>query len=321
MVINLKDSLAARDRLYGSIHRTPLVRSATLSTLCGNEVFLKCENLQKTGSFKIRGALNAVTLLTQEQKARGVVTGSSGNHGQALAFAAGLLGVRSVVVMPQDVSPAKKAACEAYGGETLLCGVTAEERLARAKELAETEGLTMVPPFDDLNIIAGQGTISLEVLEDLPEVDYILAPVGGGGLLSGIAMAMKESNPRTRVVGVEPAVSARLQNSWNKGQNAELAQHEWQPSVADGLRSRRPGTLPFEVTRRYVDDLVTVSEQEIVAALRLILERTKMVVEPSGAVSVAAVLAGRLTVESKKVTCVLSGGNVELGQLARLLVD
>lgn len=320
-MIDLRYTIEARDRLLGKIHRTPVVRSATLSKLSGNELFLKCENLQKTGSFKIRGAYNAVSLLNPEQKARGVVTGSSGNHGQALAYAAGLLGVRAVIVMPEDVSPAKKAACEGYGGETLLCGITSEARLAKANELVETEGLTMVHPFDDPHIIAGQGTISLEVLEDLPDVDYILAPVGGGGLLSGIALAMKESNPRVKVIGVEPAVGPRLQKSWDIGQVTELTDHQWQPSVADGLRTRRPGKLPYEITRRYVDDLVTVTDREIVAALRIILERTKMVVEPSGAVSVAAVLSGNLPAEGKKVACVLSGGNVELGQLAKLIAN
>jgi len=292
--------------------------STTLSKLSGNEIYLKCESLQKTGSFKIRGALNAVSQLSPSEQARGVVTGSSGNHGQALAYAASLLGVNCVVVMPEDASLAKREACAAYGGTVLLCGMTAEARLAKAAELVANAGYTLVHPFDDPHIIAGQGTISLEVLEDLPDVDCILTPVGGGGLLGGVSLAMKESNPRVHVVGVEPAVGARLRHAWNVGVVAELGDDAWVPSVADGLRARRPGELPFALSRTYVDDLVTVTESEIAAALKLILERVKLVVEPSGAVSVAAALGGKVGRAGKKVVCVLSGGNAGFAKLAAL---
>lgn len=314
----LQDVCSARERLSGKVHRTPLLYSTTLSKLSGNEIYLKCESLQKTGSFKIRGALNAVSQLSPSEQARGVVTGSSGNHGQALAYAASLLGVNCVVVMPEDASLAKREACAAYGGTVLLCGMTAEARLAKAAELVANAGYTLVHPFDDPHIIAGQGTISLEVLEDLPDVDCILTPVGGGGLLGGVSLAMKESNPRVHVVGVEPAVGARLRHAWNVGAVAELGDDAWVPSVADGLRARRPGELPFALSRTYVDDLVTVTESEIAAALKLILERVKLVVEPSGAVSVAAALGGKVGRAGKKVVCVLSGGNAELAKLAAL---
>lgn len=314
----LQDVCSARERLSGKVHRTPLMYSTTLSKLSGNEIYLKCESLQKTGSFKIRGALNAVSQLSPSEQARGVVTGSSGNHGQALAYAASLLGVNCVVVMPEDASLAKREACAAYGGTVLLCGMTAEARLAKAAELVANAGYTLVHPFDDPHIIAGQGTISLEVLEDLPDVDCILTPVGGGGLLGGVSLAMKESNPRVHVVGVEPAVGARLRHAWNVGVVAELGDDAWVPSVADGLRARRPGELPFALSRTYVDDLVTVTESEIAAALKLILERVKLVVEPSGAVSVAAALGGKVGRAGKKVVCVLSGGNAELAKLAAL---
>lgn len=314
----LQDVCSARERLSGKVHRTPLMYSTTLSKLSGNEIYLKCESLQKTGSFKIRGALNAVSQLSPSEQARGVVTGSSGNHGQALAYAASLLGVNCVVVMPEDASLAKREACAAYGGTVLLCGMTAEARLAKAAELVANAGYTLVHPFDDPHIIAGQGTISLEVLEDLPDVDCILTPVGGGGLLGGVSLAMKESNPRVHVVGVEPAVGARLRHAWNVGVVAELGDDAWVPSVADGLRARRPGELPFALSRTYVDDLVTVTESEIAAALKLILERVKLVVEPSGAVSVAAALGGKVGRAGKKVVCVLSGGNAELAKLAML---
>ncbi|KAF0196267.1 MAG: threonine dehydratase [Bacillota bacterium] len=316
-MVMLKDSLQARERIRGVTHYTPLMYSKTLSEMSGNEVYLKCENFQKTGSFKIRGAYNAVSHLSDEQKARGVVTGSSGNHGQALAYAASLQGVRCVVVMPEDASLAKIAACKGYGGEVLLHGVTSEARLDRAQELVENEGLIMVHPFDNPHIIAGQGTISLEIMEQLPGVEYILAPVGGGGLLSGVAMAAKEVCPSLKVLGVEPAVGPRLRYSWDRGTVSEL--ERWSPSVADGLRARRPGKLPFEVTRKYVDDLIQVEEQEIIDATKLIMERVKLVVEPSGAVTAAAVLARKLGAQGQNVVCVVSGGNVELAKLAKII--
>jgi len=318
-MIGLDKVLAAMRRLQGHIHRTPLVYSRSLSLASGNEVYLKCENLQKTGSFKIRGALNAVLQLSKEEQVRGVVTGSSGNHGQALAYAASLAKVRAVVVMPENVSAAKRAACQGYGGEIVLHGLTAEARLAYAENLRQKEGLCLVHPYDDERIIAGQGTISLEIIEDFPEVDCIVAPVGGGGLLSGVALAAKEMKKTLSVVGVEPQVSPRLCYSWQVGRVSELSDEAWQPSVADGLRSRRPGKLPFEVTQRYVDELLSVGEAEIVQTMQLILERTKLLVEPSGAVAVAALLAPPILGQGKKVVGVLSGGNIELAQLARLI--
>ena len=317
-MLTLADVKAAQARLTGKIHHTPLVYSRTLSRLSGNEIYLKCENLQKTGSFKARGAINAVSQLSPHAKAGGVVTGSSGNHGQALAFAAAEFGVKAVVVMPEDASLAKRHACEGYGGEVLLCGITAEARLAKAAALVAQEGYTLVHPFDDPHIIAGQGTLSLEVLADLPDLDCIVAPVGGGGLLGGVSLSMKESCPRVQVIGVEPAVSARLRHAWQVGAVAELSDFSWQPSIADGLRARRPGELPFALSRTYVDDLLTVTENEIADSLRLILERVKLVVEPSGAASVAAALNGKLGFSGKKVVCVLSGGNVELAKLVKL---
>ena len=263
-MVTIQDAWDARERIKGITHVTPLFYSKTLSQMCDNEIYLKCENMQKTGSFKIRGAYNAVSNLTPEEKARGVVTGSSGNHGQALAYAANLLGVRSVIVMPEDAAQAKIAACQSYGGEVLLHGFTSEARLERALELVESEGLTMVHPFDNPHVIAGQATISLEILEQLPDVGYILAQIGGGGLLSGVSLGAKETKPSVKVLGVEPEVGARMRNAWNLGEVVELM--DWQPSVADGMRTRRPGKLPFEVTRRYVDDLISVSEEEIVTA-------------------------------------------------------
>lgn len=316
-MVSLVDIKAAQQRLHGVVHNTPLLYSKTLSEMSGNEIYLKCENLQKTGSFKIRGAYNAAAILSNEAKAAGVVTGSSGNHGQALAYAGSVLGIRAVVVMPLDVSKAKMAACEGYGGEVILCGYTSEDRLAKAKDLVQSDGLTMVHPYDDPAILAGQGTIGLEIIEQIPDLDMVVVQVGGGGLISGIATAIKESNSSIKVLGVEPALSPRLRYSWEKGEPTELLQ--WAPSVADGIRTKKPGTLPFGVTRRYVDDLVTVEEDEIVTATKLVLERCKLLAEPSGAATVAAALSGKLGVKGKKIVCVISGGNVELAKLATLI--
>lgn len=318
-MVSLQDVLTARQRLKGITHYTPLYHSKTLSEMTGNEIYLKCENMQKTGSFKIRGAYNAVQSLSDAEKARGVVTGSSGNHGQAMVYAASLLGVKSVVVMPEDASKAKIAACEGYGGTVILHGITSEARLEKADELVREEGMTLVHPFDNPHVIAGQGTISQEILEQLPEVEIIIAPIGGGGLLSGVSLSAKESRPEVRVWGVEPAVGARMRYSWDRGEVSELT--EWQPSVADGMRTRRPGVLPFAITRRYVDELISVSEEEIVQATRLILERVKILAEPSGATSVAALLSGRAGITGKKVVCVISGGNVELARYGKLLMS
>ena len=316
MVI-LADVLSARERLAGIIHYTPLLYSRTLSEMTGNEIYLKCENMQKTGSFKIRGAYNAVSVLSDDEKARGVVTGSSGNHGQAMVYAASKLGVRSVVVMPEDASKAKIAACEGYGGTVILHGITSEARLAKADELVRDQGMILVHPFDNAYVIAGQGTISREILEQLPDAQYILAPIGGGGLLSGVALAAKETRPEVQVVGVEPEVGARMRYSWEHGEVSELLQ--WQPSVADGMRTRRPGVLPFAITRKYVDQLVTVSESEIIQATKLVLERVKILAEPSGAAAVAAMLADTLGIRGQKVVCVVSGGNVELAKYGKIL--
>ncbi|MDP3058240.1 MAG: threonine/serine dehydratase [bacterium] len=315
--MSLQNVYEAKKAIAHVAHKTPLVHSKTLSKIAGNEIYLKCENLQKTGSFKIRGAYNAVSKLSCEEKQRGVVTGSSGNHGQALAYAASLQGVRSVIVMPEDASRAKIAACQGYGGEVILCGLTSEDRLHKALELVRCEGLTMVHPYDNYDVIAGQGTIGIEIMEDLPDVDVVVAQIGGGGLISGISIAVKALQPKVIVVGVEPAVGARMRYSWERGEPSELL--EWKPSIADGVRTKKPGKLTYAITRELVDLLVTVEEEQIVNATKLILERTKMLSETSGAVAVAATLAESFMFKNKKVVCIISGGNIELSALAALL--
>lgn len=306
----------AEERLRGVIHTTPLLTNQSISRLADAQVWLKCENMQKTGSFKVRGAYNCAAQLNSQQLAAGVVTGSSGNHGTAVAYAAMKLGSRAVIVMQEDASPAKVHACEAYGGKVLFYGYTTTERLAKANELA-AEGMTLIHPYDDPAVVAGQGTIGLELMQQLPDADFIFVPVGGGGLLGGVATAIKESGSKAKVIGVEPALSPRLRLAWDMGKPTELS--NWQPSVADGIRSKKSGQLGYELSLRYVDDLVTVEEAEIIQATRLIVERAKIWCEPSAAASLAAVLYHKTETAGKKVICLLSGGNIEITTLAGII--
>jgi len=317
-MITLQDIRAARERVAGIINRTYLDHSATFSRLCGNQVFLKPENLQKTGAFKIRGAANHILQLDPQRARGGVITPSSGNHGQAVAYAASRAGFPAVVVVPEDASPAKVAAIRGYGAEVIFCGTTSLERIEKARELARERGMAFVHSFDDPWVMAGQGTIGLEILEDLPDVDAVLVPIGGGGLISGIATAIKESRPGVKVFGVEPAGSNSMYLSCRAGQVTEL---KGVNTLADGLRTSKPGELTFPVVQKYVDDILLVEEEEIKAALVTLLERGKLLAEPSGAVTVAALLAGKVPLQGKKVVAVISGGNVDLKLVARLLEE
>ncbi|MEW6524573.1 MAG: threonine/serine dehydratase [Bacillota bacterium] len=304
----IRDAWAA---LRGVTHITPLITSRTLDHLAGARVFLKAENFQRTGSFKLRGAYN---LLRLGDFSRGVVTASSGNHGAALAYAAGRLGIAARVVMPVDAPAAKVAAARSYGAEVELYGKTSPERQQRAQELADRQGLGYAHSYDDPRIIAGQGTVALEVLDQLPDVDMMVVPVGGGGLISGVAVCCKESTPRVRVTGVEPSGADRMTRSLQAGRCREVPHVN---TLADGLRVKLPGELTFEYVRRLVDQVVTVTDEEILCAMRFLFERCKLVVEPSGAAALAAVLSGKVA-PGQKVAVVLSGGNVELGRLGEL---
>ena len=315
-MIDLKRIKEAEQRLSSIVHKTPLMTCRSISQMGEGEIWLKCENLQKTGSFKVRGAYNCASQLTPEQRAKGLVTGSSGNHGTAVAFAARELGCRAVIVMPVDASPAKVRACEAYGGTVIHCGYTTTERLAKAEELVAA-GMTLVHPYDDPDVVAGQGTVGLEILQQLSEVDLIYVTVGGGGLLAGVATAIKESGSKAKVIGVEPALSPRLRLAWEKGEPTEL--EHWQPSVADGIRSKKSGKIGYEQSIKYVDDLITVGEAEICEATRLVKERSKLWCEPSSAITVAAYLGNPHLVAGKKVVCLLSGGNIEISTLAAII--
>jgi threonine dehydratase len=307
---------AARAGLYGVINATPLQLSRTLGEITGATVCFKPESLQRTGSFKIRGAFNKISSLSPEERARGVITYSSGNHGQGVACAAAMLNTRAVVVMPEDATGAKVSAAQGYGAEIHFAGLDSLQRQQRAFELHDQFGYTIVPPFDDPAIIAGQASVGLEILSELPDVNVVIVPLGGGGLLSGVALAVKMSQPQARVIGVEPAGGDDGYQSIRKGAIVTLDEVH---TIADGLRTKRIGTLNFAVIQRYVDDIVTVTDGEIKHAMRWLVERAKLVVEPSGAVGIAAMLQGKIACDGKKVAVVLSGGNVDSTLLAEVL--
>ncbi|MBA2603091.1 MAG: threonine/serine dehydratase [Acidobacteria bacterium] len=315
-MLTLEDILAARDRIRAVAHVTPMI---DVSDAAGRPLRLKCENMQPAGAFKIRGAYNMVAQLTAKQQQRGVITYSSGNHGQAMALAARTLGIPAVVVMPTTAPAIKADGARALGAEVIFAGTTSLERRVRAEEEAAGRGLTMVPPFDHEWIIAGQATLGLEILEQCPGASAVVVPVGGGGLAAGVALALKLRNPGIRVIGVEPAGAACMKASLDAGHPVTLPGTS---SVADGLMAVRPGELTFEYVRRFVDTVVTVDEQSILEAVRWTFTRAKIVAEPSGATSLAAVLAEGMILPppgSGPVVAIISGGNVAPEILGELL--
>ncbi|WP_448524196.1 threonine ammonia-lyase [Pseudothermotoga sp.] len=305
----------AYERIHNYVHKTAILTSKTLNEISGLEIFMKAENFQKSGSFKIRGALNFLLLMDERERQRGVVTGSSGNHGQALALAGKMLKIDVKVVVPQDASPAKVAAIQGYGAKLERFGTSSTERLRRAQEISKQEQRVFVPPFDHYWIMAGQGTVGLEILEQLGEVDAILVPCGGCGLIAGIATYVKERRPSVRIYGVEPDQSNSTYLSFKAGRRVEL--HNIQ-TIADGLRTASPGELTFPIVQRYVEDVLLVSEREIAQAVVFLLERCKILVEPSGAVTVAAAMFGKVPPRNKRVVAVLSGGNVDKQRLTEI---
>jgi threonine dehydratase len=305
----------AYERIHSYVHKTTILTSKTLNEVSGLEIFMKAENFQKSGSFKIRGALNFLLSMDERERERGVVTGSSGNHGQALALAGKMLKIDVKVVVPQDASPAKVAAIQGYGAKLERFGTSSTERLRRAQEISEQEQRVFVPPFDHYWIMAGQGTVGLEILEELDEVDAILVPCGGCGLIAGISTYVKEKRPSVRIYGVEPDRSNSTYLSFKAGRRVEL--HNIQ-TIADGLRTASPGELTFPIVQRYVEDVLLVSEREIAQAVVFLLERCKILVEPSGAVTVAAAMFGKVPSKNKKVVAVLSGGNIDKQRLTEI---
>jgi threonine dehydratase len=313
--LTLADFEEVRARIAPHIKHTPLLTSRQLSEATGFEVRLKAELFQRVGSYKIRGPLNKFALMPEEQKRRGVVCSSAGNHAQGVALAARIHGIRAVVCMAENATPSKIAATKAYGAEVVLHGTIWDEANEKAKELVRTEGLTYVHPFDDEQLIAGQGTLGLEIVRDWPEVDAVVVPIGGGGLISGVSMAVKSFNPRIRVIGVESSDGPAMQASVRAG----VLQTIDCRTVIDGLRVRRVGEINFSVVQRYVDDIVALPDREIFDAMLWVMERCKLVVEGAAAAPVAALLHGLVKMPAgSRVAAVLSGGNVNLQQLKNL---
>ncbi|MDT5296514.1 MAG: threo-3-hydroxy-L-aspartate ammonia-lyase [Acidobacteriota bacterium] len=315
-MLNLDFIRAAAERIRPLVHRTPVITSRTFDEAAGRRVFFKCENFQRAGAFKMRGATNKILSLTDEERRRGVVAFSSGNHAQAVALAARDAGVRAVIAMPLDAPQTKLAATRGYGAEVVLFDRQREDREEVARRLSEREGLVVVPPYDDYHIIAGQGTCALELFEDVPDLDALLAPCGGGGLFAGASTAAKALLPDVRCFPVESEPSDDTRQSFLKGERVHIPPPA---TIADGMRTQTPGALTFPVLQRNAEDVLTVSEDEIVAALRFILFRMKILVEPTGAVAAAAALFGKLPHDVKRVGVVLTGGNLDPDALARFV--
>jgi threonine dehydratase len=308
MSIGVEEIRAAADRLAPWAHRTPVLTSRTLDERCGGSIFLKCENFQRVGAFKFRGAMNAVLQLDEAERAAGVVTHSSGNHAQALALAGRLAGVPVCVVMPRTAPAIKRAATEGYGARVVSCEPTLASRESTVAELIAREGYTLIHPFDDWRVIAGQGTASWELLDQAGPLDLIVTPCGGGGLLAGTALAVKGRSPSTRVVGAEPAEADDARRSLRSGR---IEPSNDPKTVADGLRTSL-GAKTFSVIRQHVEAIVTAEERAILDAMRFVWERLKILIEPSAAVPVAPLLEGTLDVRGLRVGVILSGGNVDL---------
>ena len=302
---------AARERIKGKVHRTPVMTSATLDAIAGAQLFFKCENLQKIGAFKARGATNAVFSLSDTEARKGVATHSSGNHAAALARAAKLRGIPAHVVMPTNTPKAKQASVARYGGKIILCEPTLEAREKTVERVIAETGATLIHPYNDLRVMAGQGTLAAELLEEHPDLDLILSPVSGGGLVGGISVAAKSMRPTIRVIAVEPEGADDAARSFRSGHIIPMINPQ---TIADGLRGSL-GEKTFAEIRRHVDDIVTVPEEAIISGMRRIWEVMKIIVEPSGAVAYAALVADRLPVKGLKVGIVLSGGNLDLDSL------
>jgi threo-3-hydroxy-L-aspartate ammonia-lyase len=315
-MLTFNDILKARERLHGVAHRTPVLRSRQFNEHSACEVFFKAENLQRVGAFKFRGAYNKLASLSDEERKRGALAYSSGNHAQAMALAGKLLGVQVVIVMPRDAPEIKVAATRAYGAEVIFYDRYSESREETGERICRERGLTLVPPFDDYAVMAGQGTAALELLEEVLELDILLIPTSGSGLLAGCAVAAKHMRPQIRIFGVEPEAGNDTWQSFRKGERVEISVPQ---TIADGLQVTAPGKLTFPIIRELVEDILLVNDQELISTIRFILERMKVLVEPSGAAAAAAVFHHKLDFTGNRVGVLLSGGNVDLSKLASYL--
>jgi threonine dehydratase len=317
MAVKLSDIQQAREILHNIINPTPILSDRILSSEIGANAFLKAECLQRSGSFKVRGAYNKISRLTEEEKSRGVVTGSAGNHAQAVALAARLNGIKSTIVLPERAPLTKIKATKAQGAEVILHGASFDEAVAYSRELEKEHGFTYVHAFDDELVIAGQGTIGMEIIDDLPSVNTVVVPIGGGGIISGIATAIKNLHPKTRVIGVQAANVAPVNKSLEAGHPVEVG---FMPTIADGIAVKRPGAVTLPIIKEYVDDVVEVTEDEITKGIFHCVQNSHLVVEGAGAAGVAALLAGKVDLsESDTVCAVLAGGNIDANLLALIL--
>ncbi|MEJ3747702.1 pyridoxal-phosphate dependent enzyme [Actinomycetes bacterium KLBMP 9797] len=316
MTVTLDDVRDAAARIKGVAHRTPVLRSRTIDRLVGAEVFLKCENFQRIGAFKFRGAYHAASRLTPAQLARGIAAYSSGNHAQAVALAARELGSTAVIVMPEDTPRSKMEATAGYGAEIVTYDRYTGDRVAIGEALAAERGLALIPPYEHPHVIAGQGTATRELVEEVGELDALVVPVGGGGLIAGSATAAKGLLDRVRVIGVEPAAGDDTKRSLEAGRRVSIPVPR---TIADGQAASVPGELTFSINQRLVDEITLVTDDEIRAAMRLAFERLKIVIEPSGATPLAALLAGRLSPTPPRIGVIISGGNIDAARFAALL--
>ena len=304
----------ARENIKGVVTKTPLLYSNVFSKGSNNDVYMKCENLQLTGAYKIRGALNKIISLTEEEKAKGVICSYAGNHAQGVAYASSLLGVKSSIVMPETTPYLKVESTKNYGGNIVLHGKCYDDAFIKAKTIEEEEGKVFIHPFNDMDVIYGQGTIALEIFEDINNLDYILVPIGGGGLISGVSLAAKSLNPNIKIVGVQaegaPSMALSIQND-------KICTLDSVNTIADGISVKTPGSKTFEIVREYVDEIITVSESDIVDSFLLLVEKHKLVAEASGVVTLAALK--KLKAKNKKVCCILSGGNIDMLTISKLI--
>ena len=304
----------ARENISNVITKTPLLYSNVFSKSSNNNVYMKCENLQLTGAYKIRGALNKIISLSQEEKAKGVICSSAGNHAQGVAYASSLMGVESCIVMPETTPYLKVESTKNYGGNVVLHGKCYDDAFIKAKTIEEEEGKVFIHPFNDMDVIYGQGTIALEIFEEINDLDYILVPIGGGGLISGISLAAKALNPNIKIVGVQAEGAPSMALSIQKDKICTLDSVN---TIADGISVKTPGNKTFEIVIEYVDEIITVSENDIVESFLLLVEKHKLVAEASGVVTLAALK--KLKVKNKKVCCILSGGNIDMLTISKLI--
>jgi threo-3-hydroxy-L-aspartate ammonia-lyase len=310
------DVLAAAERIRGVAHITPVMTSLTANMMAGAELYFKCENFQRMGAFKFRGAYNSIAQFTEAQRKHGVITYSSGNHAQAIALSAKLLGVKATIVMPNDAPAAKVAATKGYGGEVILYDRYKEDREEIGRRLSEERGMTLIPPYDHPHVMAGQGTAAKELIEEVGRLDYLFVCVGGGGLLSGSVLSAKALSPRSRVIGVEPEAGNDAQQSFRRG---EIVTIDVPKTIADGAMTTHLGQYTFPLIQKYVDDIVTVTDQQLIEMMKFFAQRMKIVVEPTGCLAAAAAMSGALPVGGKRVGVIISGGNVDLDLFARFL--